>query len=46
MTPGFFDRDDADQRGIPASALMPEAEQISQDQLADFIDGFDLVWHG
>lgn len=38
-------RDDADQRGIPDSALIPEAEQISRDQLADFIDGFDLVWH-
>jgi hypothetical protein len=38
-------RDDADLRGIPESVLMPEAEQISRDQLADFIDGFDLVWH-
>lgn len=38
-------RDDADVRGIPASALMPEAEQIWRNQLADFLDGFDLVWH-
>jgi hypothetical protein len=38
-------RDDADIRGIPASTLMPEAEQISREQLADFVDGFDLVWH-
>jgi len=38
-------RDDADQRGIPESALIPEAEQISREQLADFVDGFDLVWH-
>ncbi len=38
-------RDDADIRGIPADALIPEAEQISRDQLAEFVDGFDLVWH-
>jgi len=38
-------RDAADMRGIPASALMPEAEQISREQLADFLQGFDLVWH-
>ena len=38
-------RDDAEMRGIPASALMPEAEQISRDQLADFLNGFDMVWH-
>ena len=38
-------RDDAEMRGIPASALMPEAEQISRDQLADFLHGFDMVWH-
>ncbi len=38
-------RDDADLRGIPANALMPEAEQISREQLAEFVDGFDLVWH-
>lgn len=38
-------RDDADLRGIPAHVLMPEAEQISRQQLAEFIDGFDLVWH-
>ena len=38
-------RDDADMRGIPASALMPEAEQISREQLAAFLEGFDLVWH-
>jgi predicted peroxiredoxin len=38
-------RDDADVRGIPATALMPEVEQISRQQLADFLNGFDLVWH-
>jgi hypothetical protein len=38
-------RDDAEMRGIPASALMPEAEQISREQLADFLHGFDIVWH-
>ncbi len=38
-------RDDANLRGIPANLLMPEAEQISREQLAEFIDGFDLVWH-
>lgn len=38
-------RDDADLRGIPANALIPEAEQISREQLAEFVDGFDLVWH-
>ena len=38
-------RDDAEMRGIPASALMPEAEQISREQLAAFLEGFDLVWH-
>ena len=38
-------RDDAELRGIPASALMPEAEQISREQLADFLQGFDIVWH-
>ena len=38
-------RDDAEMRGIPASALMPEAEQISREQLADFLQGFDIVWH-
>jgi hypothetical protein len=38
-------RDDAEMRGIPASALMPEAEQISRAQLAAFLEGFDIVWH-
>jgi hypothetical protein len=38
-------RDDADVRGIPATTLMPEVEQISREQLADFFNGFDLVWH-
>jgi len=38
-------RDDAELRGIPASALMPEAEQISREQLAAFLQGFDIVWH-
>ena len=38
-------RDDADLRGIPATMLMPEVEQISRDQLADFLNGFDRVWH-
>lgn len=38
-------RDDADVRGIPATTLMPEVEQISREQLADFLNGFDLVWH-
>jgi hypothetical protein len=38
-------RDDADIRGIPATALMPEAEQISRDQLAGFLDDFEQVWH-
>lgn len=38
-------RDDADLRGIPTNVLMPEAEQISREQLAEFVDGFDLVWH-
>jgi predicted peroxiredoxin len=38
-------RDDVAMRGIPASALMPEAEQISRAQLADFLNGFDTVWH-
>ncbi|MGQ4808117.1 hypothetical protein NKDENANG_01484 [Candidatus Entotheonellaceae bacterium PAL068K] len=38
-------QDDADLRGISTATLMPEAEQISRDQLADFLDGFDLVWH-
>jgi hypothetical protein len=38
-------RDDADLRGIPAKELIPEVEQISCAQLADFVDGFDLVWH-
>jgi len=38
-------RDDAEMRGIPASALLPEVEQISRAQLADFLNGFDLVWH-
>ncbi len=38
-------RDDADLRGIPANTLMPEAEQISREQLAAFVDGFDLIWH-
>jgi hypothetical protein len=38
-------RDDAAQRGIPAETLLPEVEQIGREQLADFLDGFDLVWH-
>ncbi|MEE8292724.1 MAG: DsrE family protein [Candidatus Tectomicrobia bacterium] len=38
-------RDDADIRGIPVHILMPEVEQISRGQLADFLNGFDLVWH-
>ena len=38
-------RDDAEMRGIPASALLPEVEQISRAQLADFLNGFDMVWH-
>jgi hypothetical protein len=38
-------RDDAVQRGIPNDALLPEVEQISREQLADFLDGCDLVWH-
>jgi hypothetical protein len=38
-------RDDADVRGIPATTLMPEVEQISREQLADFLNGFDVVWH-
>jgi predicted peroxiredoxin len=38
-------RDDAVLRGIPNDALLPEVEQISREQLADFLDGFDLVWH-
>jgi len=38
-------RDDVEMRGIPASALMPEAEQISCEQRADFLHGFDIVWH-
>lgn len=38
-------RDDADVRGIPAPTLMPEVEQISREQLADFLNGFDLIWH-
>jgi hypothetical protein len=38
-------RDGADVRGIPATPLMPEMEQISREQLADFLNGFDLVWH-
>lgn len=38
-------RDDAAVRGIPSQALMPEVEQISRAQLADFLNGFDLVWH-
>ncbi len=38
-------RDDADVRGIPATTLRPEVEQISREQLADFLNSFDLVWH-
>ena len=38
-------RDDADMRGIAATDLMPDVEQISREQLADFLDAFDLVWH-
>jgi predicted peroxiredoxin len=38
-------RDDAALRGIPNDALLPEVEQISREQLADFLAGFDLVWH-
>jgi hypothetical protein len=38
-------RDDADVRGIPVTTLMPEVERISREQLADFLNGFDLVWH-
>jgi sulfur relay (sulfurtransferase) complex TusBCD TusD component (DsrE family) len=38
-------RDDTVLRGIPNDALLPEVEQISREQLADFLDGFDLVWH-
>jgi hypothetical protein len=38
-------RDDAILRGIPSDALLPEVEQISCEQLVDFLDGFDLVWH-
>lgn len=38
-------RDDAEVRGIPSQALMPEVEQISRAQLADFLSSFDLVWH-
>lgn len=37
-------RDDADVRGIGATALMPEVEQISREQLPDFLNGFNLVW--
>jgi len=38
-------RDDAEMHGIPSQALMPEVEQISREQLADFLNEFDLVWH-
>ena len=38
-------RDDAEMRGIPASALLPEVQQISRAQLADFLNDFDMVWH-
>ena len=38
-------RDDAALRGIPAETLLPEVEQIGREQLADFLNGFDLVWH-
>jgi hypothetical protein len=37
-------RDDAILRAIPNDTLPPEVKQISREQLADFFDGFDLVW--
>lgn len=38
-------QEDADMRGIPRQTLLPEVEQITRAQLADFFQGFDLVWH-
>ena len=38
-------QEDADMRGIPRQTLLSEVEQITRAQLADFLQGFDLVWH-
>lgn len=38
-------QEDADLRGISRQTLLPEVEQITRAQLADFLQGFDLVWH-
>jgi sulfur relay (sulfurtransferase) DsrF/TusC family protein len=41
----FFVKDDVITRGIKPDSLVTHAEGLDRSQLADFIDGYDDIWH-
>lgn len=43
--PVFYIRDDVEERGIAADALIGEADMVSRSELATFLDQYDLIWH-
>ncbi len=41
----FLLKEDAEERGIPSDSMITGIEPISRNQIAKFIDQYDLIWH-